>query len=217
MSGLEAWATPGSGVPEGPSPLPQEGGGQAPGPIRLATDRCELRGGDIPLRPLGISETLDAAITSIRRNPRAVLGLALILTSAVQVIITLGAYFLIGASATDEVTPSPLLRSVGTQFLLIILQLVLTAYTILLLAGMLAPVLGRTLFGLPGTLRQAWRDARPSLARLVAVATLTMILSLAAVGVPALPFILLVSANAPAGPVVLAAVIGYPVALVLIA
>jgi hypothetical protein len=214
MSGLEAWATPGSGAPEEPSPLPQE---LSPGPvpIRLATDRSELLGGDIPLRPLGISETLDAAITSIRRNPRAVLGLALILTSAVQVIITLGAYFFIGTSATDEVTPGPLLRSVGTQFLLIIIELALTAYTILLLAGMLAPVLGRTLFGLPGTLRQAWRDARPSLARLVAVATITMTLSLAAVIVPVLPFILLVSGNAPAGLGVLAAVIGFPVGLAL--
>jgi hypothetical protein len=217
MSGLQAWATPGSGLPEDPPPPAQQPAGQAPvpAPVRLAMDRSELLGGDIPLRPLGVSETLDAAITSVRRNPRAVLGLALILTSAVQVILTLAAYFLVGRSATGEVTPGPLVRSVGTQFLLLAIGLVLTAYTVLLLAGMLAPVLGRTLFGLPGTLRQAWRDVRPSLARLVAVATITMALSLAVFTVPVVPFILLVAGNAPAGLSVLAAIIGFPVGLAL--
>ncbi|MDX6432749.1 MAG: hypothetical protein QOE54_5115, partial [Streptosporangiaceae bacterium] len=214
MPGLQAWATPGSGVPEDPPPS-REPTGQEPGPApsRLAADRSELLGGDIPLRPLGVSETLDAAITSVRRNPRAVLGLALVLTSAVQVILTLGAYFLVGRSASDEVTPGPVLRSVGTQSLLVVIGLVLTAYTVLLLAGMLAPVLGRTLFGLPGTLRQAWRDVQPSLVRLVAVATITMSLSLVAMTLPVVPFILLAAGNAPAGLALLAALVGFPVGL----
>jgi hypothetical protein len=216
MSGLQAWATPGSSVPEDRQPV-REPAGQGPGagPARFATDRSELLGGDIPLRPLGVSETLDAAITSVRRNPRAVLGLALILTSAVQVTLTLVTYFLVGRSATDEITPGLLERSVGTQFLLAAIGLILTAYIVLLLAGMLAPVLGRTLFGLPGTLRQAWRDVRPSLVRLVAVATITMALSLAAFAVPVIPFILSVAGNAPAGLSVLAAVIGFPLGLAL--
>jgi hypothetical protein len=216
MSGLQAWTAPGSGVPEEPpSSREPSGPGSRAAPPRLATDRSELLGGDIPLRPLGISETLDASITSIRRDPRAVLGLALILTSAVQVALTLGAYFLVGHSASDEVTPGPLLRSVGTQFLLVVIGLVLAAYTVLLLAGMLAPVLGRTLFGLPGTLRQAWRDVGPSLVRLIAVATITMASSLVAVTLPALPFILLAAGNAPPGLSVLAGVIGFPVGLAL--
>jgi hypothetical protein len=216
MSGLQAWAAPGPGVPEDvPPPRGPAGGEPGAAPVRLTADRSELLGGDIPLRPLGVSETLDGAITSVRRNPRAVLGLALILTSAVQLTLTLGAYFLIGHSANDEVTPGPLLRSLGTQFLLSAIGLVLTAYAVLLLAGMLAPVLGRTLFGQPGTLRQAWRDVGPSLVRLIAVSTITMAVALVAVTVPVLPFILLAAGNGPAGVGVLAAIIGFPAGLAL--
>src|SRR5580692_1307079 len=44
--------------------------------------------GVIPLRPLGVGEILDGAFTSIRRNPRATLGVAALLLTASAVITT---------------------------------------------------------------------------------------------------------------------------------
>src|SRR5262249_42454025 len=44
--------------------------------------------GVIPLRPLGVGELLDGAFTSIRRNPRATLGIAALLLTASAVITT---------------------------------------------------------------------------------------------------------------------------------
>src|SRR4051812_4575266 len=72
MTDPQAWTAPGSRPPEGPPAPLGEASGQPSGrpggePARRpAIDRSALLGGDIPLRPLGISEILDGAITNIR-------------------------------------------------------------------------------------------------------------------------------------------------------
>src|ERR1051325_4827172 len=121
--------------------------GEAVEPI----DRFELLGGDVPLRPLGISEILDAAITGIRTNPKTVLGLSLIVATVVNVVVALASYFVTGPQAGQEVTPGVVMGLLGAQALLITLSTLLTAYGIVLLSGLLGPVLGRTLFGLPAS------------------------------------------------------------------
>jgi hypothetical protein len=177
----------------------------------LGTDRAELLGGDIPLRPLGVPDILDGAIVSIRHNPRGVLGLSLAITTVVQVLQSLITYFLMGDAARDEITPVPIMRSVGAQLTVSLLGLLMSAYAVLLLAGMLAPAVGRTLFGLPAAPGQVWRDARPRLARLVGVVTIIMTMSVLAAALPLIPFV--VAAAGPTTPVaagVLAALIGFP-------
>ena len=57
---------------------------------------------EIPLRPLGVSEILDAAVTYVRRNPRATLGMSAVLTAVIQVIITLAQYFALGTQAAQR-------------------------------------------------------------------------------------------------------------------
>src|SRR6266545_1330536 len=131
------------------------GGGPPPGGW-LGTDRAELLGGDVPLRPLGVSEILDGAIVNIRHNPRGVLGVSLAMMTVVQVLQSLVTYFLIGDSARDEITPVPIMRSVGAQLTVGLLGLLMSAYAVLLLAGMLGPAMGRTLFGLPASPGQVW-------------------------------------------------------------
>jgi hypothetical protein len=76
---------------------------------------------------------------------------------------------------------------------------------------MLGPVLGRALFGASATLRGTWRDTRPRVARLVAVALLVTLLPLLALVVPAVPFVLFIAVDAHPAAVLLAAVLGFPV------
>lgn len=229
MSDGQAWAAPGSGAPHDESRARHEptGGpvenGRAPGQGGpppdgwLGADRAELLGGDIPLRPLGVAEILDGAIVNIRHNPRGVLGLSLAITTVVQVVQSLITYFLIGDSARDEITPEPIMRSLGAQFTLSLLGLLMSAYAVLLMAGVLAPAMGRTLFGLPAVRGQVWRDARHRFGRLVGVATLTMVISVAAGALPMVPFVIAV-ATADTTPVavgVLTGIIGIPLGFVL--
>ncbi|MGH3392785.1 MAG: hypothetical protein ACRDOO_28285 [Actinomadura sp.] len=213
MSDPQAWVTPGVSTPGVTSGarLP-EGPPQPPPPV---LDRSELLGGDIPLRPLGSSEILDGAITTIRRNPRAVLGLSLMITVVVQVLITIGAYYFIGDRAGDEVTPTPVLRTLGAQFTLSVVGLMLSAFGVLLLAGLLAPVIGRTMLGLPASLRQTWHDTRPQLPRLAGASLTVMAISLLAVGLPLAPFVLFAATDAPPVLGVLSGVVGAPLGLAL--
>ncbi|MBO2448407.1 glycerophosphoryl diester phosphodiesterase membrane domain-containing protein [Actinomadura barringtoniae] len=185
-----------------------------PGPNGADRDAAALLGGDIPFRPMSISEMLDGAVAGIRRHPRATLGLSVTITTVIQIAGSLTAFFLIGDQSKREVSPLPLLRSVGTQLTLGILGLVLSAYGIVLLSGFLAPVLARGIFeDRPTSLRQAWRDTRPRLGRLAVVALVVMGVALLGLLVPILPFILLAGAEAHPALIILAGLIGFPIGL----
>lgn len=170
---------------------------------------------DVPFRPMSISEMLDGSIAGIRRRPRTALGTALAFSAVTQVASSVAAYFFIGNEARDEVTPGVLLRSFGAQMTLAVMGLVLSAYGILVLSGLLAPILGRELVGLPIAPRQAWRDARPRLGRLAGTAAVVLLVPLAAMVAPIIPFILLVASGAHPALGALAAVIGFPVGIAL--
>jgi hypothetical protein len=167
----------------------------------------------VPFRPMSISEMLDGAIAGIRRRPRTTLGLSVAVSTVIQVTSSIAAYFFIGDEARDEVTPDVLLESLGAQSTLSLLGLVLSAFGILLLSGLVAPILGRELVGLPIAPRQAWRDARPRLGRLVAVAAAVIGISLGALVLPVAPFILLIAAGARPAFGVLAGIFGIPIGL----
>ncbi|MFB4297786.1 hypothetical protein [Actinomadura sp. NTSP31] len=168
---------------------------------------------DVPFRPMSISEMLDGAIAGIRRRPRTSLGIALAFSTVIQVASSVAAYFFIGNEARDEVTPGVLIRSFGAQLTLALMGLVLSAYGILVLSGLLAPILGRELVGLPIAPRQAWRDSRPRLGRLAATAAVVLLVPLLAMTAPILPFILLVASGAHPALGALAAVVGFPIGI----
>ena len=171
--------------------------------------------GEIPFRPLSIAEMLDGAIACIRMYPRAVLGPSVAITTVIQVAGTLAAYYYVGRSARDEVTPGWLVRSVGTQFTLGLFGLVLSAFGVVLLAGLMAPVLGRGLFGMRSTLRSAWRDLRPRLWRLVAVGALVTVVPVLGMVLPVLPFALAVAVDAHPALGLLAGFLGFPAGVAL--
>jgi hypothetical protein len=202
----QPWAAPGSGTP--PS-----GPAAAPPPVAPPEPEPEAEPEtEIPLRPLGVSEILDGAITYIRRNPRATLGMSAVMTTVVEVVVTLAQYLLIGARARTGLAPGTVQRSVGWAFVIGFADLLLTAYVVLLLSGLLAPVMARTLMGRRTPLGHAWRDVRPRLGRLVGAASAVILLVVLAVAVPFAPLLAAVLAGAPDGVQALAWVFGVPVA-----
>jgi hypothetical protein len=210
MTDPQHWAPPGSGTPEPvPASAPPE---EAPAPARTESDELET---EIPLRPLGVSEILDGAVTYIRRNPRATLGMSAILTTTVEVLLTLAQYFVIGSRARTEVTPRVLARSLGWAFIVSGAGLVLTALVILLLSGLLAPVMARTLLGRSTSYGRAWTIARPCFWRLLGAAGMIMLIVIVAVAVPFAPLVAAVASGAPTGLQALGWIIGLPLAIVL--
>lgn len=169
----------------------------------------------VPFRPMSISELLDGVIAGIRRRPRAVLGMSAAVASVIQVAGSVAAYFFVGDEARDEVTPDVLLSSFGAQATLNGLLLVLSGFGILLLAGLLAPLLGRELVGMPVPPRRAMRDARPVLGRLAATAAIVMGAALLAFVLPVAPFVVLAAVGAHPAVVAAAAVLGFSVGFAL--
>lgn len=167
----------------------------------------------VPFRPMSISEMLDGAIAGIRRRPRTTLGLSVAVSTVIQVTSSVAAYFFIGNEARDEVTPDVLLESLGAQLTLTLLGLVLSALGILLLSGLVAPILGRELVGLPIAPRQAWRDARPRLGRLAATAAAVIGISMGALVLPIVPFFLLIATDARPALGVVAGIFGFPIGI----
>ena len=82
------YGQPGGYGQQGGYPPPGGQQGAPPSYPRWQSQPQAPKPGVIPLRPLGVGEILDGAFTSIRRNPRATLGIAALLLTASAVITT---------------------------------------------------------------------------------------------------------------------------------
>ncbi|MFG2715864.1 hypothetical protein ACGFX2_35840 [Streptomyces goshikiensis] len=148
--------------------------------------------GVIPLRPLGLGEILDGAVTTMRTHWRSVLSVSLAVAVLVQVFSVL-----VQKYSADRLTVEPgsqvRVEDIGDSSVL----LTFAAYFIQLLGGllvtaMLTMIFSRAVLGRPSTVGGAWRDARGQLLRL---AGLTLLLGVGAVAV----FVLLILPGILAG------------------
>jgi hypothetical protein len=159
----------------------------------------------IPLRPLGVGEILDGAFASIRRNPKAILGLAaLVMTiSAVisatitRTLLNLGGLNL--PSPGQQLTTAQATHLVGRAIAVVVpafgLTVLLTFIVQAILAGLLAPIIARGVGGQQISAGDAWRVTRP---RLPSLLLATLLALLAGLG-PLLVLGLLVAIAAVAG------------------
>jgi len=124
--------------------------------------------GVVPLRPLGVGEVLDGAITTIRRHPKITIGLAAVVVTVQQVISAVAQYStgsLAGAFGPDATlgsatTPLAALSSMPALILAavnLVLGLVLGA----LLTGALMVVVGQSVLGRPAGLADVWQQVKP--------------------------------------------------------
>lgn len=145
------YGRPGWGQPGGHGPYGQ--GQHSPRP------------GVIPLRPLGVGELLDGAVTTVRRHWRTTLSLALGI-AVIEQAGRVGVQLLIDGKTGDN---TQMAQFAATVPLALLLNALATA--------LLTIVVSRAVLGRPVTAGDAWREARPRLAQLLGVTVLTTLLS----------------------------------------
>jgi hypothetical protein len=176
--------------------------------------------GVIPLRPIAVGEILDGAFTSIRRNPKATLGIAAVVLT-ISGVITTGLEFLLlsqlgpntgtGQTPTDAQVAGTLAVVVPSGLTAVVLAFVVQ----ILLTGLLTAVIGRSVLGHRISAGEAWHIALP---RLPALLGTTLLAGLAYIGPWAglvIVLIVLGIGGAPAAAVIVVGVFGGIAALVL--
>src|SRR5262249_3510580 len=125
-------------------------------------------------------------------------------------------YIVLGGRIQADVrTPVEVTRTLGLASATSLVSLFLTAYVVLLLSGLLAPVMGRTLLGRVTSFGQAWQATRSSRARLIGTAAAVLAIVLLAVALPLAPLVAAIAVHAPDAVQALTAIFGVPLALVL--
>ena len=170
-----AYGQPGYGRP---------GAGYGPPPGGWASPPQAPKPGVIPLRPIAVGEILDGAFTSIRRNPKATLGIAAVVLTISAVITTGLEVVLLSQLGLNTGTGRTLTGAQLAGMLAVVIPSGLTALILafivqILLTGLLTAVVGRSVLGDRITAGDAWRIARP---RLPALLLATLLTGLALIG-----------------------------------
>ncbi|WP_030418515.1 membrane protein [Streptomyces sp. NRRL F-5065] len=136
--------------------------------------------GVIPLRPLGLGEILDGSVSTMRAHWRTVLGISLTVAVLTEVVTVLFQGFLLdktGPAALDR-DPSP--GEVADVFFGALLGSTLvfavTLVGTVVATALLTTVTSRAVLGASVTTREAWRDARPQVPRLLGMVLLMMLM-----------------------------------------
>jgi hypothetical protein len=130
----------------------------------------------IPLRPLGIGELLDGTFSTVRRNPRATVGLAALLV-ALQQVLSVGLQLAANGLPTlvdagdDTVSIEMLIGGFGG-----LTGTLVAAVVGAVLTGMLVVVVSEDVLGRRVTAADVWRRIRPRVWALLVAAALSGIL-----------------------------------------
>ena len=176
--------------------------------------------GIIALRPLGVSEILDGAISAMRTHPRIMLGLSAVVAAVTQLLTvpltwvllhdTADAAFSIDRPTTSEEDFAFATSAVSATGV----QLVVTLVASLVLTGILTVVVSRAVLGQDISARQAWDQTRPRVPALLGVTVLVMLIVLGVGVVGLAPGTVLAVAGAPTAATAIAFVVGVPLFLV---
>ncbi|MEU0147825.1 glycerophosphoryl diester phosphodiesterase membrane domain-containing protein [Streptomyces sp. NPDC006288] len=187
-------AAPGNG-PGAPPPAPGRAG-MPPG-SGWGGPPTAAKPGVIPLRPLGVGEILDGAVSTMRTHWRTVLGVSLTVSVIAEIVIVLVQRYLLprpptvdpnatGTEALRQATDSAqseLLTSAPSTLVAMIATLITTS--------VLTVVISRSVLGRGVTLSEAWSEARPRILPLVGLTLLLSLMSAAIMAVGVLPGLLL--------------------------
>ncbi|MEV7243678.1 hypothetical protein AB0N92_20855 [Streptomyces sp. NPDC093248] len=176
--------------------------------------------GVIPLRPLGVGEILDGAVSTMRTYWRTVLGISL----TVAVVTQLGLILLQGLLLNDNETTdtlsdprssgSEILRALGTVMAGTSVVVVISVIGSIVATALLTTVTSRAVLGKPVSAGEAWRDARPQVPGLFGLLLLLGLISVGLMLGGALPGILVLALGGNEGAGVALLVLGMLAALV---
>jgi len=197
---------PPAGPPGGYAPPPGWSGGYGGwgGPPPAA------KPGVIPLRPLGVGEILDGAVSTMRTYWRTVLGISLTVAVVTEVLVILLQGFVLNDSAGTEALNDPsasvdeLTHAMGEAMLGTSVVFLISLIGTVAATALLTTVTSRAVLGKPVTTGEAWRDARPQVPRLFGLILLLLLITFGVILVGALPGILVAVAGSNGGGIALA-------------
>jgi hypothetical protein len=159
----------------------------------------------IPLRPLGVGEILDGAISYIRANPVATLGLAAIvitITQLIEVPVTgLAVNRMAGIVPVpgEQIGPEVVIGAVAGSFASIAVAVFLSFVATTVLSGLLIAVLGQAVLGRKMRIGEAWAAVRRRILGLLGLTLLISLLLGLVVLVGFVPVVIAAISGAPAG------------------
>ncbi|SDU85820.1 hypothetical protein [Jiangella alkaliphila] len=184
----------GPAAPGGPGQQYGQGYGawsSGPGPAWQAPD---VKPGVIPLRPLGVTEILDGAITTIRRNLAAMLGLSAVVAAVTQLFFGFILAWVFGDSITQPdlgLSDSEAIDDFAQRVPAIMVGYLVTQLATVFLTGVLTVVVGQAVLGRDLTIRQAWNSSKGRMLRLLGLTLLyTLIWFSPTIGVVVLALLL---------------------------
>ncbi len=205
------WSSPGAAAPA-PAPPSAPGWGatsgwgpqSAPGP-GYPPRPPEVRPGVVPLRPLGVGEIIDGAISTMRRHWKLQLGLSAVVVTAVSVLQAAALFLLYrdpAALESGELTGPDSGDVSAAANLAQILTLVIGQLAQMVLLGVLVFIVSRAVLGEDVTPSQAWGAVKPHLWRLIALSVLVMLLMVLVIGLAILLTVVVAVGGAPTGVVI---------------
>ncbi|MEV2215264.1 glycerophosphoryl diester phosphodiesterase membrane domain-containing protein [Streptomyces sp. NPDC050997] len=192
----------GYGPPGGYPGYPGYGGWGGPPPA--------AKPGVIPLRPLGVGEILDGAVSTMRTHWRTVLGISLTVAVITEIIVILLQGLVLNNTAGSEALNDPsatleeLTRAMGDAMLSSSVVFVISLVGTVAATALLTTVTSRAVLGKSVTTGEAWRDARPQVLKLLGLILLLLLITFGVVLAGALPGILLAVSGQTTGGVALA-------------
>ncbi|MER5935570.1 hypothetical protein [Streptomyces sp. NPDC002054] len=179
------WSTPGTGqTPPPAAPQPGAGWGaygQQPGRPGYGTPGGQggwgkppaAKPGVIPLRPLGVGEILDGAVTTMRTHWRSVLPITMAVAVFIQLIsLTLQRTVLSEFAVTpdENATPEELLDSLGSSMVVTLSDSFIQLVGSVIVTAILTMIFSKAVLGQASSVGEAWRGARPQLLKLAGLA-----------------------------------------------
>ncbi|MEV1026521.1 glycerophosphoryl diester phosphodiesterase membrane domain-containing protein [Streptomyces sp. NPDC050264] len=169
--------------------------------------------GVIPLRPLGVGEILDGAVSTMRTYWRTVLGISLTVAVITEVLVVLLQGFVLDDSTTDALddpsaSAGEVTRAMGGILIGSGVVQVVTLLGTIVATALLTTVTSRAVLGRSVTIGEAWRDARPQLLRLLGLTLLLPLIAAAIVFVGTIPGILVAVLGSSNGGLALAVIGG---------
>ncbi|MCP3822143.1 glycerophosphoryl diester phosphodiesterase membrane domain-containing protein [Streptomyces sp. A3M-1-3] len=165
---------------------PYQGGGWG-GPPPAA------KPGVIPLRPLGVGEILDGAVSTMRAHWRTVLGISLGVALITQLAVVLVQGFALeelNAAGTTSSDAGEAFSELGNSAASDVIAQLIALFGTVLATAMLTMVISRAVLGRSVTIGEAWRESRSRLPRLVGLTLLLIVMIVAIFTVGVLPGIL---------------------------
>ncbi|HSO03096.1 MAG TPA: hypothetical protein VLQ92_01340 [Candidatus Limnocylindrales bacterium] len=145
--------------------------------------------GIVPLRPLGVGELLDGALSLIRSNPRTVLGLAAVISAVSALLQTVGLWFSLQfievaePVAGSEVDVTAELTSLVSGGIAQVVPALVAGFLQVLASGLFIILVGAAVLGRRLDAGQTWASLRPRILPLVGVTLLIGLGSILAVSV----------------------------------